>query len=85
MIYTIKMMADDVIGLMDALNIQKAHIFGASMGGMIAQELVLSYPKRINSLILGMTSCGRKHSIQATKDVWKKMMIMTMDLLLALP
>ena len=42
--YTIKMMADDLAGLMDTLKIPKAHILGASMGGFIAQEFALSYP-----------------------------------------
>src|SRR5512137_1250660 len=42
--YSIKMMADDTIGLMDYLRIDKAHILGVSMGGMIAQEIAINYP-----------------------------------------
>jgi pimeloyl-ACP methyl ester carboxylesterase len=53
--YTTKLMADDVIGLMDCLNIRKAHILGMSMGGMIAQELAINYPERVMKLILGCT------------------------------
>src|SRR6202043_232745 len=45
--YKLSDMADDVIGLMDALGIDSAHIVGASMGGMIAQELVINHPKRV--------------------------------------
>jgi len=50
--YTTEMMAADVIGLMDALQIKKAHIIGHSMGGAIAQHIALSAPDRINKLIL---------------------------------
>jgi len=53
--YTIKTMADDTIGLMDCLGIDKAHILGYSMGGIIAQELVINYPKRVKKLILAST------------------------------
>jgi 3-oxoadipate enol-lactonase len=61
--YTMKMMSDDIAGLMDALNIEKAHIFGISLGGMIAQNLTLLHPDRIISLVLGCTNCGGSHSI----------------------
>lgn len=43
---SIKMMTDDLIGLMNALNIDRTYLLGISMGGMIAQELVLNYPER---------------------------------------
>jgi 3-oxoadipate enol-lactonase len=52
------MFAEDTVGLMDALNISKAHVFGVSMGGMIAQELVLRYPGRVDRLALGCTHSG---------------------------
>jgi len=55
---TIEMMATDVLGLMDALDINQAHILGHSMGGMIAQELALKSPDRIKKLVLCSTSCG---------------------------
>jgi len=57
--YTTKMMADDVIGLMDHLGIEKAHIFGGSMGGMIAQELAINHPERVNKLVLACTFARR--------------------------
>jgi len=53
--YTIKTMADDTIGLMDYLGIDKAHILGYSMGGIIAQELIINYPERVKKLILSST------------------------------
>jgi len=56
--YTIAGMAGDVIGLMDALGIRRAHICGASMGGMIAQELALGHPERVRTLGLHCTTAG---------------------------
>jgi pimeloyl-ACP methyl ester carboxylesterase len=53
--YTIKMMADDTIGLMDHLGIEKAHVLGVSAGGIIAQELAINHPERVNKLILAST------------------------------
>lgn len=58
MAYTIKMFADDTVGLMDALGIERAHVLGISMGGMIAQELVLDYPERVEKLVLCSTAPG---------------------------
>ena len=48
-------MADDAIGLLDHLEIDKAVVFGVSMGGAIAQSLVLRYPERVSALILAVT------------------------------
>ena len=56
--YSIAGMADDLAALLDALKIDKAHILGYSMGGMIAQEFALKYPNRVNRLILLATSAG---------------------------
>jgi len=53
--YSIRMMAEDTIGLMDHLGIKKAHILGVSMGGYIAQELAINYPERVRKLVLGCT------------------------------
>ena len=68
--YTIKLFADDTAGLMDALGISKAHVFGLSMGGMIAQELVLNYPEKVKKLVLCSTLCGGTKSIPASGDVF---------------
>jgi pimeloyl-ACP methyl ester carboxylesterase len=56
--YTLGDMADDAIGLLDALNIEKAHICGASMGGMIAQIIAYKYPSRVKSLAVIMSTTG---------------------------
>jgi pimeloyl-ACP methyl ester carboxylesterase len=53
--YSTKMMADDTVRLMDLLGIEKAHIMGVSMGGMIAQELAINYPQRVTKLVLACT------------------------------
>lgn len=61
-------MARDVVGLLDALGIRKAHIVGASMGGMIAQEIAMQYPDRVLSLTSIMSSTGNPKLPQATRE-----------------
>jgi pimeloyl-ACP methyl ester carboxylesterase len=61
--YTVAMMAEDTSGLLDAIDINAAHIFGISMGGMIAQHFALNHPQRVISLILGCTFCGGVRSL----------------------
>jgi pimeloyl-ACP methyl ester carboxylesterase len=57
--YTVRTMADDAVGLMGYLGIDKAHILGVSMGGMIAQEIAINHPERVRKLILVSTTAGR--------------------------
>jgi pimeloyl-ACP methyl ester carboxylesterase len=61
--FTIPLMAADTVGLLNALGLAAAHVFGVSMGGMIAQELALRYPRRIRKLVLGCTSCGTRGAL----------------------
>lgn len=54
--YTIRRMADDAVRLLDHLKIERAHVIGHSMGGYVAQEIAVSYPGRVNKLILESTA-----------------------------
>jgi len=56
--FSVADMAVDTIDLLDELGIERAHVFGVSMGGAIAQEMALSRPERIRTLTLGATFCG---------------------------
>jgi pimeloyl-ACP methyl ester carboxylesterase len=58
--YTLDDMAEDAIGLMDALGVERAHIVGASMGGMIAQLAAINHPNRTKSLVSIMSTTGRR-------------------------
>ncbi len=61
-------MASDVVGLLDALGISKAHIVGASMGGMIAQEIAMQHPDRALSLTSIMSSTGNPKLPPPTRE-----------------
>jgi len=67
--YSIQMLAQDTIGLLDALNLQKAYVLGISLGGFIAQELALSYPQRVAKLILCSTSFGGPNMVLPSSEV----------------
>ena len=61
--YSMEQLANDTAGLLDALKIQKADVFGYSLGGETAQQFTISYPEKVNRLILVASSCGGKDSI----------------------
>jgi len=61
--YSLEMFAADAIALIDSLRLDRLHVFGVSMGGMIAQEIALRYGPRLQTLTLGCTTCGGKHAV----------------------
>ncbi|MEL7021512.1 MAG: alpha/beta hydrolase [Bacteroidota bacterium] len=74
--YTLEDMASDAIAILDQENINRAHVWGMSMGGMIAQCLGIHYPERVHSLTLVMTS-GYMHDpeLVLTDPKWKRQLI----------
>lgn len=67
--FSIKQFANDTAGLLKALKVDKADILGWSMGGMIAQELALTYPNKVGKLIISSSSCGGIESKPPTQEV----------------
>ena len=66
--YTIRDMADDIVGLMDSLGIDRAHLFAISMGGMIGQVLAATHGDRLLSFFSVMSSSSRKGLPAATAE-----------------
>jgi pimeloyl-ACP methyl ester carboxylesterase len=71
--YSIRQMAQDVNNLLEAVNIQRTALLGISMGGMIAQELVLAHPERVRALTLGCTYCGGEGSKLASDETMRRL------------
>jgi pimeloyl-ACP methyl ester carboxylesterase len=80
--YPLAVMASDAAVVLDAAGLERAHVFGLSMGGMIAQEFALQYPNRVLSLILGCTAPGGPNAVRAepaATDALRARTTMTME------
>lgn len=67
--YSVAQMAEDCVAVLDAAGERSAHVYGISLGGMIAQELVLAQPDRVRSLVLGATTPGGRQAVPLADDV----------------
>lgn len=62
--WSVEDMADDAIRVLDAIGVPRAHVFGVSMGGVIAQEVALRHPQRVTGLVLGCTHPGGRDALR---------------------
>lgn len=67
--YSMDMMVKDAAGLLNSIGMRRAHIYGESLGGMIAQNFALCHPEATASLILACTHCGGKHLVKPDQAV----------------
>jgi 3-oxoadipate enol-lactonase len=77
--YSMAQMAADAAAVLNAARVNAAHIFGVSMGGMIAQEFALQFPKKVRSLILGCTAAGGPEAVRAEQDALQVLMTRGQD------
>ena len=61
--YSMAQMADDAVAVLDAAGVEAAHVYGVSLGGMIAQEIALRRPERVLGLVLAATTPGGEHAV----------------------
>jgi 3-oxoadipate enol-lactonase len=67
--YTVAEMADDAVSVLDAAGVDRAHVYGISLGGMIAQEVALRHPERVRALVLGATTAGGDAFVPAAPEI----------------
>ena len=66
--FSIQQFANDTVGLLDGLKIQKANVLGFSMGSLIAQQLAVTHPEKVDRLLLIGSTCGGKESIPQSPE-----------------
>jgi pimeloyl-ACP methyl ester carboxylesterase len=66
--YSAAAMADDALTVLDACGVERAHVYGISLGGMIAQEVALRAPERVHRLVLGATTPGGELAVGADEQ-----------------
>jgi pimeloyl-ACP methyl ester carboxylesterase len=67
--YTTEAMADDAASVLDAAGVDEAHVYGFSLGGLVAQQMAIRHSARVSSLVLGATHPGRPHAAVPALDV----------------
>ncbi|PRY40420.1 alpha/beta fold hydrolase [Umezawaea tangerina] len=67
--YSTRGFADDVLRVLDHLGVDRAHVYGTSMGGRVAQWIAADHPERVDRLVLGCTSPGEPHGVERSADV----------------
>nr|WP_242453936.1 alpha/beta fold hydrolase [Bailinhaonella thermotolerans] len=68
-VYTTRGFALDVLAVLDEVGVERAHVYGTSMGGRVAQWLAADHPGRVGALVLGCTSPGGAHGVERSREV----------------